>query len=302
MTATMAPIIGTPIIGTGAHRYRFERRWGKLPRGWRFGTPAPSARPPRIPCQGAVSAAGEVFVLSRSAHPVMVFDADGNFVTSWGEGAFSPFVHGLTLAPDGHVWIADAGWHVVTEHAPDGAVLRTLGRRDFPAPTFYGQPFNMPTGVAFSAAGDIFVSDGYGNRRVHCFAPDGMLRHSWGAPGSGPGQFALVHFIAIDARDQVYVADRENNRIQVFDTAGGLLAEWTPFTLPSDLAFGRDRIYVGGQDGLSIWTHDREPVVRWGRDEPCPGAFDIHGLWLDAAENIYLAQFDQTVSKLTRLD
>jgi streptogramin lyase len=290
-----------PVIGRGAHRYRFERNWAKLPRGWMFRDADPNAQPPRIPSKGAVAANGEVFVLSRSAHPVIVFDPDGNFVTSWGEGQFSTFVHGLSIAPDGHVWIVDSGWHIVTEHAPSGEVLRTLGRHNFPAPTFYGGPFNMPTAAAFASNGDVYVSDGYGNRRVHRFSAGGELLHSWGEPGDGPGQFAIVHFVAIDERDQVWIADRDNHRIQVFDAAGTFRLEWKEFRMPSDLAFGKDRIYVGGEDGLSIWTRERKLVVRWDRDDPYNGAFHIHGIWLDAAENIYLAQFDHMVSKLTRL-
>jgi hypothetical protein len=242
-----------------------------------------------------------VYVLCRGAHPVLLFDADGNFQTSWGEGQFSAFAHGLSIDRAGHVWIADSGRHTVTQHTPDGALLRTLGRPDAAAPTYYGQPFNMPTGIAFASTGEVFVSDGYGNRRVHAFSPEGELRRSWGEPGAGPGQFALVHFITADAQDRLYVCDRENHRIQIFAPTGEFLAEWTGFRMPSDLAFGRDRIYVAGGDGLSIWTPDRTLVARFGPDEPHQGAFNVHGIWLDAEENIYLAQFDRAVSKLTRM-
>ena len=76
----------------------------------------------------------------------------------------------------------------------------------------------MPTGIAFASTGELFVSDGYGNRRVHCFSSDGELKHSWGEPGDGPGQFALVHFITADTDDRLYVCDRENHRIQIFST------------------------------------------------------------------------------------
>jgi DNA-binding beta-propeller fold protein YncE len=288
------------MIGEGRHRYRFERDWARLPRWWSFGENGPGL-PPQTAVQGAVSAEGDVYVLSRSAHPVMVFDGDGGFVTSWGEGLFSPFVHGLSIDPAGHVWITDTGKHSVSEFTSSGAALRQLGDRPFAAPTFYGAPFNMPTGVAFASSGDIYVSDGYGNRRVHRFAPDGTLKHSWGGPGAGPGEFALVHFIGIDAQDRVYICDRENDRIQVFDGEGGFVAAWTDFTRPSDIAFGREHIFVGGQDGLSIWTHDRQKVVRWGRDDPFKEAFNIHGIWLDGEDNIFLAHFDRVVSKLTRV-
>src|SRR5215469_12591549 len=284
------------IIGTGSYRYRFQRDWAKPPRWWNFGeTNQPG--PPRTSVKGATAANGDAYVLSRSAHPVMVFDPEGNFITSWGEGEFSSFVHGLTMDRAGKIWIADSGLHTVTEHRPDGTLLRTLGMRSAAAPTLYGKPFNMPTGTAFTANGDVFVSDGYGNRRVHCFSPEGELKHSWGEPGDGPGQFALVHFISADANDQLYVCDRENHRIQLFAPTGEVLAVWTGFTMPSDLAFGREAIYVAGADGVSIWTRDRRKLAQFGPDEPHTGAFNVHGIWLDADENIYLAQFDQAVSK-----
>jgi hypothetical protein len=288
------------VIGSGNWRYEFERDWARPPRWWNLGeTGQPGA--PRTCVSGAVAANGDVYVLCRGAHPVLVFDGEGRFITSWGEGRFSHFVHGLAIDRDGSLWITDAGLHTVTRHAPDGTLLATLGRAGEAAPTFYGGPFNMPTGAAFTSDGDIFVSDGYGNRRVHRFSADGELRHSWGEAGSGPGQFALVHFIVADRGDRLHVCDRENHRIQVFAPTGEFISQWTGFTMPSDLAFGREAIYVAGADGLSIWTTDRRALARFGPDEPHPGAFNVHGIWLDAAENIYLAQFDRCVSKLTRV-
>jgi sugar lactone lactonase YvrE len=287
------------IIGTGSYRYRFQRDWAKLPRWWNFGEVIENG-PPGTCVKGAVAANGDVYVLCRGAHPVLVFDAEGRFVTSWGEGRFSNFVHGLTIDPAGKIWITDTGVHTVTQHEPDGTLLRTLGARGAASPTLYGEPFNMPTGVAFASTGEFFVSDGYGNRRVHCFSPDGELKHSWGEPGDGPGQFALVHFITADANDELYVCDRENHRIQIFATTGECLAQWTGFTMPSDVAFGREVIYVAGADGVSIWTRDRRKLAQFGHDEPFAGAFNVHGIWLDADENIYLAQFDCAVSKLSR--
>jgi uncharacterized protein (DUF924 family) len=288
------------VIGSGDWRYSFRRDWAKPPRWWNFGETG-QAGPPQTCVKGAVAANGDVYVLSRAAHPVMVFDAGGNFVTSWGEGEFSGFVHGMTIDRAGHVWIADSGLHTVTEHTPDGKKLRTLGVSGAASPTLYGKPFNMPTGIAFASTGEVFVSDGYGNRRVHCFAPDGELRHSWGEPGDGPGQFALVHFITADSQDQLYVCDRENHRIQIFAPTGEVLAQWTGFVMPSDLAFGREAIYVAGADGVSIWGKDRRKLAHLAHNEPFAGAFNVHGIWLDAEENIYLAQFDRAVSKLTRM-
>lgn len=291
------------IIGKGKHRYSFRRDWAKLPRGWSFGDDRPSewARPPQSALQGAVAANGDIYVLARSATPVTVFDPEGNFITAWAGHSFTPFVHGIRIDAVGHVWIADSGRHIVQEFTAEGRLLRSFGSPEFPAPTHGGKPFNMPTGVAFASNGDFYVSDGYGNRRVHCFAADGTLKHSWGEAGSGPGQFSTVHYVAIDKQDRVYITDRENHRIQIFSPDGAHLADWTGFVMPYDLAFGKSTIVVGGDDGVSIWSHARKLLLRIGSDTPYQGAFKIHGLWLDADENIYVAHFDRTVSKLTRL-
>jgi hypothetical protein len=99
-----------PVIGSGTYRYDFQREWAKLPRWWNFGeTNLPG--PPRTCVKGATAANGDVYVLCRAAHPVMVFDPEGHFVTSWGEGQFSSFVHGMTIDRAGQVWIADSGLH-----------------------------------------------------------------------------------------------------------------------------------------------------------------------------------------------
>ena len=250
--------------------------------------------------KGAVAANGDVYVLCRAAHPVLVFDAEGRFVSSWGEGQFSSFVHGLTIDPAGQHLDRRSGLHTVTEHKADGTLLRTLGMRGAAAPTLYGKPFNMPTGVAFASTGEIFVSDGYGNRRVHCFSSDGELKHSWGEPGDGPGQFALVHFITADAEDRLYVCDRENHRIQIFTTTGEVLAAVDGFRYAE-----RSRVRPRGDLRRRCGRRfdlDKGPrkLVQFGRDEPFTGAFNVHGIWLDADENIYLAQFDRAVSKLSR--
>lgn len=289
-----------PVIGEGLWRYDFQRDWAKPPRGWNLGDTG-VAGPPQTCVQGAVAANGDVYVLCRAAHPVMVFDAEGAFVTSWGEGRFSSFVHGLSIDAQGKIWVTDTGLHTVSQHEPDGTLLRTLGTKHAASPTFYGKPFNMPTGTAFTSDGDVFVSDGYGNRRVHRFSADGTLKYSWGEPGSGPGQFALVHFIGAGWRDQIYICDRENHRVQIFDPSGTFQSEWTGFDMPSDLAFGREVVYIGGKDGLSVRAPDGRQLAHFADDVAGAGSLNIHGLWIDAAENIYLAQFDRAVSKLTKL-
>ena len=197
------------IVGSGDYRYEQIDNWAKIPSGW------------SIPEVGAVGVDNQdnVYVFNRGEHPMMVFDRDGNFLRAWGEGLF-PRAHGLHMAPDGTVFLTDDGDHSVRQCTLDGKVLLTLGTPGKPAPFMGGEPFHRCTHTALSPKGEIYVSDGYGNARVHKYSPDGRLLLSWGASGTEPGQFNLVHNISCDPDGWVYVADRENHRIQVFDGNG----------------------------------------------------------------------------------
>jgi hypothetical protein len=294
-------IATAPVLGTGRHRYRYVRDWARLPRGWSFGDADTSLVPPRTVVKGACMAAGDIVVVARGAHPVLVFDRGGSFVTAWGEGEFTPWLHGVTVVRDGSIWIVDSALHTATRHRPDGTRLQTLGMKGSPAPTWYGRPFNMPTGLAEAPDGTLYVSDGYGNRRVHRFAPDGTHLLSWGEPGDGPGQFALVHYLAVGPDGTVFVCDRENDRVQLFDAVGGFLAEWRGFERPSDIALAEGYACVVGADGLSFLTLAGERLAHIGANEAPDGALRAHGVWLDADRNLFIAQFGGVVSKLERL-
>ena len=214
-----------------------------------------------------------------SKHPLTIWSADGLLVSSWGEGTFSANPHGIYIDRDDHVWTVDRDYHIVTEHSPGGDVLRTLGNRLLPSPTAIGEPFNMPSGVAMGPNGDIFVSDGYGGHRMHRFTPDGSLTLSWGGPGSGPGEFVLLHNTEVDSRGRVYVCDRMNGRVQLFDACGGFLEQWTGFEEPCEVYIRDDVVYVAEQgDGsaVSIWTLDHELLARWRGDEG-PDRRHAHG-------------------------
>ena len=150
---------------------------------------------------------------------------DGNFLRAWGEGLF-PRAHGLHMAPDGTVFLTDDGDHSVRQCTLDGKVLLTVGTPGKPAKFMSGEAFHRCTHTALSPSGDIYVSDGYGNARVHKYAPDGRLIMSWGKSGVAPGEFNLPHSVVVDDQENVYVADRENKRIQIFDADGKFLREW----------------------------------------------------------------------------
>src|SRR4249920_399485 len=211
----------TTILGTGEHRYRVVENWAKLPEGWEFKDVAAVA----------VDSKDRVYCFNRGEHPMMVFDRAGNFLRSWGEGQY-PRAHGVHMAPDDTMFLTDDGGHFVRKVTLDGRVLLELGVPGNPAPYMSGEPFHRCTHTALSPKGEIYVSDGYGNSRVHKYSPDGKLLMSWGEPGTGEGEFNIVHNVCTDADGWVYVADRENHRVQVFDGNGKFEAQWNNLHRP----------------------------------------------------------------------
>jgi DNA-binding beta-propeller fold protein YncE len=210
------------IVGSGEYRYRIVEDWARLPDGWSF---------KEVGAVG-VDAKDNVYVFNRGEHPMMVFDRDGNFLRSWGEGQY-PRAHGVHMGPDDSIYLTDDGGSFVRKcRLEDGKVLLELGVPGTPAPYMSGEPFHRCTHTALSPKGEIYVSDGYGNARVHKYSPDGKLLMSWGEPGTDPGQFNIVHNICTDADGWVYVADRENHRVQVFDGNGKYEAQWNNLHRP----------------------------------------------------------------------
>jgi DNA-binding beta-propeller fold protein YncE len=297
--------------GTGKHSYELNDSWAKLPEGWRFNDVGGLS----------IDAEDRIYVLNRGGHPVVVFDREGNLLASWGEGLFKR-PHGGCVGPDGSVYCTDDGNHTVSKFTPDGKLLMTLGKRDQPSDTGYvlqpelaaslatikrgGAPFNRPTGVALSSSGDIYVSDGYGNARIHKFTPDGTLLFSWGEPGAAPGQFCLPHSVRVDKQDRVWVCDRENSRIQIFNAQGEFLTQWADVGgKPTDLFFGRDGIvYVSIKSrelphGVSIFTLDGKLLARWGDTEARAAMFwSPHAIVVDSRGDIYIGEIRHEMAKV----
>jgi DNA-binding beta-propeller fold protein YncE len=223
------------MLGSREYVYEELANWPKLPEGWRL----------KEVVDIAVDAQDRVYVFNRGAHPMIVFEPDGSFVTAWGEGLFTR-PHGVTLGPDGALWCVDDNGHNIRKCSLDGQVLMTIGTPGKGAPPFSGKPFNRPTKVAFDPkTGQVYISDGYGNGRVHKYSAEGEYLFSWGACGSDPGQFNLVHSVATDAQGRVYVADRENHRVQMFGDQGNYLGQWNNLHRPCGLHIQGDRAYIG---------------------------------------------------------
>lgn len=266
------------IVGTGNLTYDVVEDWGQLPRGWRFKQVAGVA----------VDAEDRVYVFTRSPHPVIVFNREGRFITSWGEGHFS-VAHGICIGPDGCVYLADSKDHTVKKFSGEGDLLITLGTKDTPSEQ---EPFNRPTNVALAPDNTIYVSDGYGNARVHKFSPEGRLLLSWGAPGKGRGEFNTPHSLAVDKTGRVFVCDRENHRIQVFTPNGEYIAEWGGLLLPADIHIDKaDVVYVAElQSRVSVFTLDGRLLARWGFEKSrVPDKFFApHGVCTDSRGDLYV--------------
>jgi DNA-binding beta-propeller fold protein YncE len=275
-------------VGTGKYTYRLVENWARLPQGEAFGNVSAVA----------TDSHDQVYVFQRKDPPVLVFDRDGRFRRAWGAGAFAN-PHGIFIAND-IVYLTDREDSVCLTYTLDGKPLSVLGQRGVHSDTGCEKPgelvpraagpFNYPTEMVPSPSGDLYVTDGYRNARVHRFAADGRLLKSWGQGGkTEPNHFHLPHSLIVHDDGRVYVCDRENNRIQVFSADGQFLTIWPDLRRPLDISRDRDGLlYVseGGVSGLSprISVMDRQGgvVARWD-------ALSAHGSWVDAHGDIYLA-------------
>ena len=291
-------------VGSGDFFYRVDSEWGDNTPGWHLGDVAGVA----------VDRDDHVYVFSRSAHPMVVFDCDGRFLRSWGEDLFRK-PHAVHIGPDDCIYCTDNGDHSVRKCSFDGKVLLTLGVPGQPAPRMSGRFFCECTHTANAPNGDIYVSDGYGNARIHKFAPDGRHLFSWGEPGSRPGQFNLPHNIACDDDGRVYVADRENHRIQVFDGNGRYETQFNNLHRPSGmfLSKGSCPLCYAGEIGpymnvnrgvnnlgprISILSNKGEFLAELATTPSAgtgPGQFlSPHGLAVDSHDDLYVGDVGVT--------
>jgi sugar lactone lactonase YvrE len=248
--------------------YVTTRDWGQLPTGLKWAAvtavePAPDGSIYVIHRCFANSCAG------RNEPPILKFTADGKLLKSWGERLFV-FPHGATVDPDANLWVTDAGGanghgHQVFKFNPEGKILMTLGK----AGVSGSNPgvFDQPTDVVVAANGDIFVTDSHRNgknNRVVRFARDGKYLNEWGKKGSGRGELSEPHTIALDSRGRLFVGDRENNRIQIFDQNGTVVDEWRQFGRPSGIFITKDDvIYVtDSESGSDTGAHELSGIKK----------------------------------------
>jgi DNA-binding beta-propeller fold protein YncE len=287
----------------------------------------PERRPEVVwgPMSGATTdPQGNIWVVSRKNMQVIEYQPDGKFVQAWGEGLMAG-PHEIKVDGQGNVWLVDNGKHCVLKCSPQGKVLMTLG-----TPGESGSDdrhFYKPTDVAISAAGDVYVADGYGNARVVHFDKDGKFVGAWGKLGVEPGEFNLPHAIAVDSKGRVYVGDRNNARIQVFTADGEFIEQWRNIVVPCAFCMTKDdELWVNGTSPmtwrridnmlgyppkdqlvmkfntagklLQLWSF---PMGEDGKEQP--GDLNwAHGMTVDAAGNLYIVDvMGKRVQKFVRV-
>ena len=263
-------------------KYRVAIRFGQepstMPDGWNFGRVS----------SVATDSNNQVFVFHRgeTADPIIVFDAEGNYLRSFGRGLFGN-EHGLRIDRHDNVWVTDNGDHQVMKFSNDGELLMTLGVKGQPGTT--DDTFDRPADIAFGPNDELYVADGYGNNRVVKYDADGQFVRAWGTPGTAPGEFDLVHSVAVDSTGRVYVSDRENNRIQIFDGDGEFLHMWTHLGATQNIFITPDdQVWViTHRDNIENITYDTLAgrIMRVDMETgEILGAMESPGHWIDVSD------------------
>ena len=273
-------------IGAGDFRYEYQPEWARLPAGMTL----------QGPSGVAVDSMDRVYVFQRQGPPVLVFDRNGHFLQPWERRDGVPAdAHHIHVGPDDTIYLTDRDAHQVLLYDTAGNLQRSLGRRDQAA---MQAPFNHPADVCVAPSGELYVADGYGNSSVHRFSASGDYISSFGSPGSGPGQFRVPHSVRVSSDGRVYVADRENHRVQVFTPEGEFHAQWTDFKCPMGVHIDDNQVvYVTDQiPRLSIFSLDGELLARGRTFE---GA---HQVYTDSEGSIYgVDTANQRVQKFAKL-
>ena len=288
-------------VGTGEYTYELIEDFAKLPEGQSFG----------LISRVTSDAENRIYVFQRKDPAVLIFDRNGKFLSSWGEGVFKR-AHGFKIVGD-RAYVTDQTDSVAMIYTLDGKLVKQLGTRGQHSdtgcedwhnlPLRAAGPFNHPTEMLPGPSGDLYVTDGYRNSRVHRFSKDGELIQSWGQPGnSAPGEFHLPHSLAISPEGNVYVSDRANQRVQIFTPDGKFIAMWTGMGGPNDMARDSNGIFYlceqatsSSKPAISVRDGSGNVITRWEADP-------MHAMGIDSGGNIYVGMTRQgRVNKYARV-
>ena len=269
----------------------------------------------------ATTTLGNILMLHRGAYPIMEFESGGTFVRAWGNdtisegkvtlvaeqhrapgasgfaavygppGCYSCGAHSIRVDYWGNIWIVDAAAHTIVKFGADGRRTMQLGQSGVSGED--RAHFNLPTDIAFGPDGEIYVSDGYGNARIVKFSKDGEYLLQWGRRGTAPGEFALPHNLATDAQGNVYVTDRDNHRIQVFDGEGNFLDQWPDVGPVSNLFMTAEQ---------TLWTGHILRNLDGEAIAALPGEPAGHGTTVTASGDVFVAQLEGKVRRYVTVD
>ena len=292
------------MLGSGNYTYTPVEDWGNFPDEVILGDVAGIA----------IDTNDQVYLFNRGQHPVIVLSQNGEILRTWGHGIFTN-PHGASIGPDQCIYLTDNFDHTVRKFSLTGELLMELGTPGISSGFMSGKPFCNCTHSTISPSGDIFVSDGYNNACIHHYNPKGKHIKSWGQAGAGPGQFNLPHNICCDTDGWIYVADRENSRIQIFDTLGNFETQINNMHRPSGLAItaGSSPDFIVGEFasylevnkdfpnlGPFVSFFDRQGSMLSRLDKGvgpgvCPGQFiSPHSIALDSFGDLYIGDVAET--------
>jgi len=272
--------------------YQVVKNWAQLPPGVKWG----------LMTAVDIDSKGTIYTFQRSGGgKVMVFDASGKWLRTWGEGMF-PSAHGLRVDAQDNVWITDRKLQQVLKFSPDGQLLLALGQKGVAGDNNSMEALNGPSDVVFAKNGDIFVSDGEGsNTRIVKFSPEGKWLKIWGTKGSGPGQLVVPHSIVMDSKGLLYVANRSNQRIEIFDQSGAYVGVMKAVGTPYGLFMTKDDVLYttdgsAEKQDLTVIDLKTQQVLAH-----CGGLAGPHMLAVDASGAVYVAETQGTgIKKLVR--
>jgi len=251
--------LAATLVLTQPNPYTTIERWGQLPQGRSWGSTSAIDVAPN----------GNLWVAERCGAntcegsdlpPVLEFDSSGKLLRSFGAGMFL-FPHGMHVDKDGNVWVTDGQGrngkgHQVFKFSPEGKVLLALGKAGVAGSG--PNEFNQPSDVVVAPNGDIFVADGHDtgtNMRIVKFSKNGTFIKTWGKPGSAPGEFNVPHGLAFDSRGRLFVADRANNRLQIFNQDGTFIEEWPQFSRLSGIYIDKNDVLYGADSESNMKRH-----------------------------------------------
>lgn len=242
----------------------------------------------------AINSDQHVFVFHRGPGNLMEFDEPRNFIRTIGDG-FIKKTHGLRIDAKDNIWVTDLEQHIVIRFNPKGKITLVLQKANNAGEwnkTYDIPLFNLPADIAFDSEGNIYVADGYGNSSVVKFDKNGNYLKFWGIKGSGKGEFNLVHNVVIDSKDVVYVVDRENKRIQLFNTNGNYLSEWNNIGNPYSLVISNSTFYMtdGVNGSISKLDQSGKIIATYGQSGKAPGQFEMaHAIAVSSNKQIFVA-------------